>query len=259
MSPLAGDQFSAVRPIGIGVEIDHVHRFVNVQRTGLSVRPLPLIIVNPISHITALLYFADDAARTDRMNRSRFDQKAVARFDRNKVQKFFDRSVFDFFQKFVAGRILFEPAVDSRSALRAENIPHFGLTVVTFHPLRIFVVRVNLYGKILFCVDIFDQDRERIARPVHRLGILRKIIGQRTRICAALPVRMHRNFPTFGYFFAAVIPTEKFFQPVTAPNVIFENRRKFQYRFRFFGFCFYEFDPTVHFKPLIKRKCRYYQ
>lgn len=58
--------------------------------------PRPILIVYAISHVTALLDFANDAARTDGVYGARLDEETVARFYGNKVQKFLYGSVLDF-------------------------------------------------------------------------------------------------------------------------------------------------------------------
>ena len=205
------------------LEIDDVHCLFHMERAKFSVRALAVIIVHTVGHVAALLHFADDATRADGVHRSRLDEEAIPFLDGNKVEELLHRAVLDFGEKLRFVRIPLEAAVNARTLVRAENVPHFRLAVVLFHAAGIFVIGVDLHGQILCRVYVFDEHGERRTRLVHRLRIFGEIVRQCSAFPGAQPVGMDGHFPAFAHLFAAVVAAVHLAELHAAPKIIFEN------------------------------------
>ena len=162
------------------------------------------------------------------MHGARLDEEAVARLHGDKVEQFLHAPVLHLREEGIFIRIFAEPAVDARAFLRADYIPHLRLSVVALFPARECVVGVYLYGKVLRRVDVLDEHGQP-ARGARRFGAGGEVFRQRSASRdAARPVGMHRYLPALGDLVAAFAPVQRF-QPVSAPDVVFECGYKFQH------------------------------
>ena len=72
--------------------IDHVHPLLQMQLSGTSVLQ-PVIIVDPVGHITVLLHLQELYPGRDRMDRSRIDLDEINRYSRESTSGGFETRV----------------------------------------------------------------------------------------------------------------------------------------------------------------------
>ena len=100
---------------------------------------------------------------------------------------------------------------------------------------RIFIVGMNLNGKVCFRIDQFNEKRETIAVPIlaNHIFILREIIGKKHTVKATADNRIHTiraacQFPGFRNFFTGNTLTVFTGKTFASPNDFFCDCTEFQ-------------------------------
>ena len=132
-----------------------------MKRSLISVFIHTVVIIQSVGNVGTLLHLRKQSPFTDTVNRSGLYKVNLILLNRNSAKKIRQRFVPD-------GFFHFFPACISRKAIdyfaagcRVENIPHFRFTQRSVLICRsICIVRMNLNGKVILCIDQFDQNRK---------------------------------------------------------------------------------------------------
>ena len=131
-----------------------------MQLTGLAVLADSAVVVDAVSGIRVLLYLGDKDTLSDSMESAAFYKENIALMHRDIVCHFKQSIVLDTVCEFLAGYLMLKAVEQLCAFLAVNDIPHLGLAVFALDAQCILVVRVNLNGEIVLCVDEFYEDRE---------------------------------------------------------------------------------------------------
>ena len=137
----------------------------HMQLSRLPVRQ-PVVVVNTICNITALLGFENQSSSLDGMDASRIDLEEVALFHRNSADKCIPlMSAYHRLHLFMASRMVADDNLRSRVAVQnilALRLPQRSVLM----DLRILIIRMHLNAQIRLCVNDLDEKRKLISRII---------------------------------------------------------------------------------------------
>ncbi len=109
-----------------------------------------------------LLNLAENRTRADGVGGAGGDKKGVAGVDRDAAQAALRCTAFDGLAKTFAGYAGLEPEAEVGAFARGDRVPHFGLADFGcgFVGASVFVVGMDLHGKLVFGKDEFDEQRD---------------------------------------------------------------------------------------------------
>ena len=194
-------------------------------------------IINPISHVAALLYLADKTTRTDTMYPPGRQIIYVARTHVITPEHFGQSLVGHARRIFVRCHLPAEPIQQVSSRCPVHHVPHLRLARAAVAALRQLVIRMHLHGKRLGRIDKFDKQGKTCAEAFEvllaqqsasaLLGQLRK--GHpvvRTACHNRFIARNSGQFPTLTYQpFIGFQPLERKYA-VSSPQGFLEYIRK---------------------------------
>ena len=132
-----------------------------MERSLFSVFVQPVIIVKAVGYIGVFLDFCEKGSGADCMDGSWADKKDVVLFHRNTLKVLSNRSLQDAFPERVPVNTVLQSINQLGMTPGGKHIPQLCLAELPiFVETGIDIVRVNLDGKIFFCVYQLNQDRQ---------------------------------------------------------------------------------------------------
>ena len=214
-----------------------------MQWPFLPVLVHPVIVIEPVGQIGALLNFRHQSSRPNGMDGTRRDEKKVIPVNGELLQVFLDRSIRDCPAQLLSLAAAPETIDQLGVRLCVQHIPHLGFAqLAVFMEPCVIVSGMDLNGQVFFRVNELNEDGKPRFAPVPRTQITWvgfQHLRQRPPVKAspnhkAGAIRMGGAFPGFrqrgqGYILFKIIV-----QPGPAPEVILSGRAQ-QQRFILFG------------------------
>ena len=214
-------------PVGNG------KRLFDVQIPLFSVLSHPSVVIDPVGHVGILLDLRDQNVLSDGVDRAGFDEQHIPFLHRNRIQHFQERILPDPLRKFLLCDLPLESIVQKCVLSGIHHVPHLGLSVLAFIFQGITVVRMDLDGQVVPCIDEFCQDGEIPEPPAVRSQYLPSLSADIFRkrlpgICSISDnrraVRMAGQLPRLRQHFPFIFFSIFLDQPAAAPEVILAAR-----------------------------------
>ena len=138
----------------------HVHdlnSLIEMQFSLVAVLINAVIVINTVGHIGSLLYFCNQNTCSNTMYCPRWDKVDIALVDFNLLQVSFQRSRLHGFSQNFFRHLMLEAVNQVGPFFGVDDKPHLRLAIVTFVLICVHIIRVNLNGKILLCIDELHQ------------------------------------------------------------------------------------------------------
>ena len=148
--------------------IKHIEGFFKVKLSWIAEFVSPVVVIETVSAVAALLYLADEVSCTDSMDSARRDEENISRLCGVEFENVHDGIVSDTLSDFFPAHILLEAHIKACIWLRVNDVPHFSLAAAVFMLHGIFVIGMHLNGKILLCINKFYKERELPVRVLFR-------------------------------------------------------------------------------------------
>ena len=200
-----------------------------MEITFFSVLSHSSVIIDTVSHIGILLNLCNQDAGSDGMDRTGLNEEDVSLLYRHCI-KHLQKCIFlNSSGKFFLADLRLKTIVEKRVFLGIHHVPHLGFSVLALIFQGIPVIRMDLDGQILLCVDKFDQNRK-ITEPSAvgskdffscRLYVLFQCLsGIRTVYNRRRTVRMTGQFPCLSQHVAVIFFPVLIRQPAASPEIV---------------------------------------
>ena len=192
-----------------------------------------VIVIHTICTVRILLYLAYKYSGANRMNCSCFNHNNITGFNLNLVKYISYCIVIDSFQNLFLGSISWKTTIEVWTGLAVHYIPHLVLSILILILKCIFIVRMNLYRKCLFCINELNKNRKSVlcltfpAKCIfsYNIKILIKEHSLVSSFCyTALSVRMRWKLPAFTYNIIIAFLAIYITYLGSAPQIIFKCR-----------------------------------
>ena len=117
----------------------------------------PVVVVDPVGHVGALLNFRHGDAGADGVEEARRDVEDVALLHWHFPADLQNGLVLDALAEFVLGYLVLQAIIQICARLAIQHIPHLSLATFMFLFLGKCIARVHLYGQGLPGFDDFNE------------------------------------------------------------------------------------------------------
>ena len=138
----------------------HLKSFIYMKLSLFSVRSFTSIVVNTVCNIGILLDFSDQASCSDGMDSAWINKKYITLMDHYFIQNICESMIADTFLEFFFRNFFCKSVEKACPFCRIHHIPHLGLSILSFIFQCVSIIRMYLNGKVFFCINKFDQNRE---------------------------------------------------------------------------------------------------
>ena len=117
-----------------------------------------VIVVDTIGHIGAFLNFSNQDTLPDAMYRSCRNKICIALVNWNLLQMLVQCSGINRFSEDFLCYLMLKAVYKTCTLISINDIPHFGLTIVSFMLSCILITRMNLNGQVFLGIDELNQN-----------------------------------------------------------------------------------------------------